>query len=172
VHFSLSMARAPSVAATFPKTRAKRPQRWPASAALGVDAVKWRVWVGHQIGLWRGKGQRALSEVQKSVAGRAGIGQDALSLIETGQRRIEVGELVALAHALRKGPKDIAALFVPPTAADWAKVVELRRPDVRFRSPPETGGLRKGGAKVRAVAISQRKKAPRGRSKKGGDRAP
>ncbi len=96
-------------------------------------------------------------------------GDRASSSDETGQRRIEVAELVALAYVMKKGPKDIAALFVPPTAAEWAKVIELHKTDARFRSPPEVGRLKTGGAKESALAPSRRKKAPRGRSKNVGD---
>lgn len=116
-------------------------QRWPASRALGPEAVKWRVWIGYQLRQWRAQaGPDGRDMKQSQASAKSGIDQAVISLVETGQRRIEVAELVALAHLYKPALmlRDIGRLFSPPTASEWAQVVETRRPDARYAAPPTT----------------------------------
>ena len=115
----------------------KRLQRWPEARVLGAEAVMWRVWIGHQLTEWRFKaGSHGRGMRQRRASAKSGLSQDVISRIETGQRRIEMAELVALATAYGLTPKELGQLFLVPTASAWREVVASRQPDARFQAPP------------------------------------
>lgn len=138
------------------KTTEKKLRPWPVSKALGVEGVKWRVWVGHQLSAWRRQADYGM--MQKTACARSGLTQNRLSLIETGRRTVEIAELVALAKAYERPVDDIGRLYIPPTTEEWKQVVARHRPDQRFEAPPKAGryyrapGPKRGPGKARPSA--------------------
>lgn len=120
--------------------RKRAPRPWPDDRGRGVEAVKWQVWIGHQLREWRRKARRAGDPTSglhlKHVKDYVALLEDRVSRIESGERRLEAVELLALAEAYGRGTKDIAALFAPPTPDQWAQIYKARVQDPRFIKPP------------------------------------
>ncbi len=120
-----------------PENKENRLQRWPETRALCVEAVMWRVWIGYQLSGWRSKaGYNGRTMMQGRASAKSGLSQDVISRIETGQRGIEMAELVALASAYGATTQKVGELFSVPSAAAWRLVVASRQPDSRFEAPP------------------------------------
>jgi hypothetical protein len=121
------------------RRRTTKRQPWPTvDAGRGAEAVRWQVWLGVQLQEWRSStpygGRRGLTQAE--AARRVGIRQESLSRLESGRRRTDAYELVVFARAYRRSTADIAALFTPPTAEQWAAVREGRVDVAVYRVPP------------------------------------
>ena len=124
---------------------------WPPVSADDVEAVQWRVWLGHQLAQWRKRGDHGRPMMQKKAAALSGLTADVISRIESGHRRCDIVELQALAQAYGKTAPEIGAIFALPSEAAWAEVCLRRQPveaddalaaeeataiDVRLRAAP------------------------------------
>ncbi len=103
--------------------------------------MKWQVWIGWQLRSWRATAHHGTRMHQDAAAGRSGLNRDHLSRIESGERRLEVVELRALATTYGKNSAAIAALFTPPSTEQWTAVLQSREPDTRFTAPPQVQSL-------------------------------
>lgn len=122
-----------------PEKREVRLQEWPAiDSTRDVDAVRWQVWIGVQLRSWRKAAPfgRGRGMTQQQAAQRLGLRQEALSRAEIGQRRVDAYELLAFARAYQRQASDLAELFTPPTAEEWARVRRRFKDDARFRNMP------------------------------------
>ena len=108
---------------------------WP-SLRRGLEAAKWQAWIGHGLAQWRANATANLK--QKSRASLVGLAHDVLSRIETGNRRVDAVEIIALAKSYHKTPDAIAELFEAPTVEQWDDLRRSRKPDDRFRTPHRT----------------------------------
>lgn len=109
---------------------------WPKERGRGAEAVRWQVWIGHQLRRWRLAMDEGRGQTLKWVAFRVAMPPSRLSQIEGGHRRVDAIELLALAQAYGRGPEDLRRLFTPPSAADWKAVRERRTSDPRYSDGP------------------------------------
>lgn len=109
---------------------------WPAVKQRSVEAIKWYVLIGHRLRQWRKPRDSDHPMKQVTVARKTGMGTHTLSEIELGRQCADAVQIRALATTYEKRPEDIAALFRPATAAEWAMVLREFRPDERYKTPP------------------------------------
>jgi hypothetical protein len=128
----------PRSAARSGKTKTPKEQLrpWPEFKRYGANAMKWQVWLGHQLRSWRLRADYGDAMAQKVAVRKSGIKQKQFSEIEWGRRRVAAVELWTLAEVYGKTPSDVAKLFRVPTADEWSQVTAKFERDRRFAAPP------------------------------------
>lgn len=109
---------------------------WPAVRQRSVEAIKWYVLIGYRLRQWRMRGNGGEPMKQVTVAMKTGMGTHTLSEIELGRQCADAVQIRALTTVYKKGPGDVAELFKPATAAEWAMVLREFVPDPRYQAPP------------------------------------